>query len=162
MNRSKIFYVFLILAVLPAWWLWPGSDSNQSIETTDLAPLADRVWIDHIPKNERDKVDVFVMLEEPAIGAFSRSSAYEGEWTSFEWNMRKGLHFRMLQTQKSHKVSATIIGGDKCAPFDYCLRLKGVPRASKRYYSMEDWVINAGEDHSDARALLEKLSFPRP
>lgn len=156
-RRTKLSLSALALILL-AWWLWPQSDSaRESAQSADdLAPLANRIWIDHIPRNERDKVELFVMFEDPTVGGFSRSSAFEGDWTSFEWSLERGLRFHMLQAQKTHKVSAKITKGAQCAPFDYCLRLEGAPRAAKRYGSMEDWVITGGAEQNP-RAMLDRL-----
>jgi hypothetical protein len=159
MTRVIKYLVLLVLVVCVAWWYFCNKDQSQSSTDTqiaDMEPLIDRFWIDHMPKDERDKVDLFVMVSEPSVGGFSTSSAYEGDWSAFEWTIEKGLRIHMLQSDKDHKIKAVIIKGDGCKPFDYCLKLKGAPRGSKRYGSMEDWVINSGET-PDPRALVRGL-----
>lgn len=145
MIRSIKILVVAVLCVLVARWYWSDTNEHQAKEqwtsAETLEPLSNRIWISHMPKNERDRVELFVMLEEPTVGAFSSSSAYEGDWASFEWEYQDGLRIEMMQQQTKHKIKAIVLKGDKCAPFDFCLRLKGAPRGSKRYGSMEDWVI---------------------
>ena len=160
MTRAIKIVVLVIIVMLVARWYW--SDRNQSqpeeesLSASDLSPLSDRIWIDHMPKTERDQVDLFVILEEPTIGAFSKSSAYAGDWASFEWEYEKGLRIEMLQSQTKHKIKAKVMKGEACAPFDYCLRLKGAPRGSKRYGSMEDWVIGSNE-LPDSRSIVREV-----
>ncbi len=141
---------------LAAWWLWPSSCEKANAPAGgDFETLANRIWIDHMPTTERDKVDVFIMLDDPTLGMFSTSSAYEGDWAGFEWRLDKGLVFTMLQADKKHRVSPKLTTG-KCAPFDHCLKLKGAPRGSKTYVSMDDWVVN-GKSELDARAIVSEL-----
>ena len=158
MARAIKYLLIFLLIALVAWWYWCDEDKHQSLETqvAELEPLVDRIWIDHMPTSERDKIDVFVMLGEPSMGGFSTSSAFEGDWAAFEWGLDGGLHLRMLQTDKKHKIKASIVKGAGCEPFDYCLRLKGAPRGSKKYGSMEDWVVN-GNETPDPRALVQEL-----
>lgn len=160
MTRAIKIVVIVIILVFVARWYWSdkseGPAEEQWLSASDLSPLSDRIWIDHIPKTERDQVDLFIILEEPTIGAFSRSSAYAGDWASFEWEYEKGLRIEMLQSQTKHKIKAKVMKGEACAPFDYCLRLKGTPRGSKRYGSMEDWVIGSNE-LPDSRSVVQRI-----
>lgn len=164
MSRAIKYVVIFLLIVLVAWWYWCSDKESESqsqvTQIEELEPLVDRLWIDHIPTTEREKVDLFLMLQEPTIGVFSKSSAYEGDWASFEWGLDGGLHLVMLQNEKKHKIKASILKGPGCAPFDYCMKLKGAPRGSKKYGSMEDWVINANE-LPDARTLMRDLQLPQ-
>ena len=161
MSKAIKYILVLVLIVFVAWWYWSNDKESESqiTQIEELEPLVDRLWIDHIPTTEREKVDFFLMLQEPTIGVFSKSSAYEGDWASFEWGLDGGLHLVMLQNDKKHKLKASILKGAACAPFDYCLKLKGAPRGSKRYGSMEDWVINSNE-LPDPRAMMRDLLLP--
>ena len=66
----------------------------------------------------------------------------------------------MLQSDKSHKSRASITKGSPCAPFDYCMRLKGAPRGSKTYVSMEEWVIEPQSDFNPQQ-IVKTLAFDR-
>tara|TARA_R110002096_G_scaffold408075_3_gene607078 strand:- start:57405 stop:57893 length:489 start_codon:yes stop_codon:yes gene_type:complete len=141
--------------VLAAWWFWPSpEEANDNGGNFDV--LANRIWIDHIPTNERDKISVFILFDDPTFGGFSTSSAFEGDWTAFEWSLDKGLKIHMLQADKKHHLKPKIASGAACAPFDHCLTLKGAPRGPKKYGSMEDWVVN-GQAEFDVRETIAAL-----
>ena len=166
-RKSPVLPLLVLASLIAAIALWPSGDEaaqkdSQQIEilsTEDMSPLSNRIWIDRIPKDERTKIDVFLMFEEPTLGGFSRSSAYEGDWTTFEWEFSKGLHFHMLQSQKRHKITASVTKGASCKVFDYCLTIKGAPRGAKHYGSMEDWIIDEA-DQSTPSHLVDQLFFP--
>ena len=157
MSKTRTALLAALTLVLAAWWLWP-SQANNSIDTSggDFDTLANRIWIDHIPTNERDKINVFILFDDPTFGGFSKSSAYEGDWANFEWSLDQGLVFHMLQADKKHRVHPKIASGAACAPFDHCLTLKGAPRGPKKYGSMEDWVVNAQAEF-DVRETIAAL-----
>lgn len=156
-NPALLLTSGLLVAAL-AWAFWPSSslevEPNKGLDKV----LVNRVWIDSIPTKERDKVDVFLMIDEGNFGVFSKSSAYEGDWSAFAWSMQKGLRLHMLQSDKTHKVRAEITSGARCAPFDYCLNIKGAPRGAKRYGSMEDWIITS-DDEANPQELVQDLFF---
>lgn len=147
--------------VIAAWWLWPSSTESTASEDAksaggDFDVLANRVWIDHMPTSERDKINVFVLFDEPTFGVFSESSSFEGNWGAFEWSLDKGLVLHMLQEGSKHRVHPKVASGAACAPFDYCLKLKGAPRGPKKYISMEEWVVN-GQEQFDVRSTISEL-----
>lgn len=159
MNLKKITLVSTILLLATAWYCWPNSD-DESTRVSDGAMeqlLVNRIWIDKIPTTERDKIDVFVMIDDPQIGAFSKSSSFEGEWAMFEWDLSEGFRLRMLQTDTNHKLKAMVMKDPKrCAPFDYCLKLRGAPKGVKKYGSMEDWII---PNHVDYKEFVQSKIF---
>lgn len=155
--RTRNALLAALALVLAAWWLWPSQD-NKSVAPSggDFDVLANRIWIDHIPTNERDKINVFILFDDPTFGGFSKSSAYEGDWAAFEWSLDKGLVLHMMQADTKHRVRPKITSGASCAPFDHCLKLKGTPRGPKKYGSMEDWVVN-GQSEFDVRDTIKAL-----
>ena len=159
-SRSALFA--LLAVVLTAWWFWPSSECKNVMPAGgDFDTLAIRIWIDHIPANERDKINVFLLLDDPTIGVFSKSSAYEGDWSSFEWSLDKGLVLTMLQAGTKHRVHPKVASGAVCAPFDHCLKLKGAPLGAKKYGSMEDWVLD-GQQNLDVRDIVTELLANEP
>jgi len=153
MNKKRAIVAVCAIAA-GAWW-YCGSD--ESAESADSGPtLVDQVWIDQVPITEKDKVSVFAMLSEARIGIYNQSSAYEGEFSLFEFKQRKGkLLLTMLQTDKTHKLSYKI-SNKGCGPmFDYCLEVKGAPRGPVTYGTMRDWVIDSSE--GDAQSLNNQV-----
>lgn len=159
MSHIKTASLVSAFALLAAWQLWPSSDSHEALRGDQLSTLVNRVWIDAIPSNERDLVDVFAMLDEQQIGLFSKNSAFQGDWSAFGWRNKSkgGLVFVSLQDDSHHHVTAKVRKGEVCAPFDYCLKLKGAPRGAKSYGSMEDWIITDNALPNDAS--IKELFF---
>jgi len=58
----------LLAAVVLAAATFAAVRHGSHHQTSDLA--FDRLWLDHIPRGERDQVEVFVAVDEHAIGQF--------------------------------------------------------------------------------------------
>ena len=156
---KKVWTGVVAFGLVVAWYALRGGSHDGAVGAAKLPPeLVNRVWIDALPTSAKQKVDVFLMIEEPRLGQFVRTSAYEGDYAVFEWRARdgKGVELVMLQTDKTHRVGFQVSTGE-CDPFDYCLKVKGAPRGAKRYYSMQDWVIEPGRN----LALDDVQSFLR-
>jgi len=110
--------------------------------------VQDRVWLDHMPRNDRDTVNVFAVLTQQPIGVFESASFWKGSHEAFRYE-QKGDEIRMLFPQSGDKETITVTAYE-CSDggFDYCLDVKGGTHAVKRYYSREEWVI----DSTDALA----------
>lgn len=150
-RGKKIIIIVIGLAAL-AWFLWPQGATTTDGPELD-SELVNRVWIGHVPTSMTDKIDILAMVEDPRMGVFQNSSAYEGDFSVFEWrhvgdDERGKLRLNMLQTQRTHKMKYRVSNRD-CGRFDLCVRIKGAPRGAKRYFSMEDWVIE-GSNLDDA------------
>lgn len=140
-------------------WLWPSSSPQQVADGSGHEVL-NRVWIERLPTTPRDKINTLLIIEDPAIGIFQSTSAYEGEFTLFQWQQgdRGELRIHMLQTDKHYKLRARV-SERGCEGFDLCLTVKGAPRGPKKYVSMRDWVIGGGELHPEVtQELLRELS----
>jgi hypothetical protein len=119
--------------------------------------VENRLWIDHMPRTERDTIQVFLTLDEEAIGTFQATSAWKGAYEVFQYEGHGGeLRIVYPQTGDRETVRAK---ATKCreAGFDYCLEMSGGTRGVKRYYSMEDWEIGSLRD---ADAKLKALGTP--
>ena len=144
-NKGKTIIIIVIGAVALAWLLWPSS-APSTAEQGLGDELVNRIWIDRLPKSATEKINVFVMIDDPQVGAFQTTSAYEGDFTVFEWRQGESGKIRvfMLQTEKTHKIRARVSNKD-CGRFDLCMKLKGAPRGPKGYFSMSDWVIDSAD-----------------
>jgi hypothetical protein len=116
--------------------------------------LQDRVWIDHVPRNDRDVINVFVAVSDQSVGAFNQASAWRGAYEGFRYEA-SGDELRLLfpQTGDRERVTAKArkcdVGG-----MDYCLEVSGSSRGVKRYYSRKGWEIDRVDDiPSRIRAL---------
>jgi hypothetical protein len=156
----------LVLAVISTcafagWRVLRGGDGGGGDEASaalDDSKLAlDRIWIDHVPKDERDQISVFVAITDEPIGIFQTTSVWKGHFEMFRYAAR-GTELRILYPQdndRDHvKVKATRCGE---GGFDYCLELEGATRGVSRYYSRKGWEIDGATRPEQLRARVEAL-----
>ena|ERR1700733_13012815 len=113
------------------------------------------VWIDHMPKNERDVVNVFVALTEQPVGGFNATSMWRGSFEAFRYEL-SGDDMRIVYPQNGDRDKVRV-RAKECDDrgMDYCLELDGASRGVKNYYSREGWEI---ETLDQAKALVAKLT----
>lgn len=116
--------------------------------------VRDRVWIDHMPRNEREPIQTLVILKKQAGGVFNTASRWAGKYEVFRYEMQGG-RIRMMfpQTGDRDDVRATASKCDERG-MDYCLTLDGNSRGAHKYYSREGWDVRSLDD---ARAKIETL-----
>jgi len=119
------------------------------------ALLEDRLWVDRVPSNDRDVINVFVTLGERSLGAFQAASAWRGTYEGFRYES-SGDELRMLFPQTGDKERATA-RARKCdvRGMDYCLELSGTSRGVTRYFSRKGWEIDRLDQ---VRPLVESLA----
>src|SRR5690349_15416482 len=117
----------IVLAALSvaAVFAWP-SHHEKSI-------LKDRLWIDHMPRGERDTIDVFAVITRQPIGTFQKTSAWQGSYETFKVVARTCNERGM----------------------DFCLEISGASRGAKKYYSREGWEIG---DTNEIEAKLAAIA----
>ncbi len=124
--------------------------------------LKDRVWIDHMPKNERDKLNVFVALTprprqgpQGPFGIFESVSMWEGHFEAFRYESQ-GEEMRIVFGQTGDKETLTV-KASKCdvQGMDYCLDISGNSRGVGRYYSKRGWEVRTVDE---AQALTTTLA----
>lgn len=156
MKKKSIVLVVIVACAL-AWFFLRSNDSDRNAMDVP-ADLVNRVWVDRVPEKAEQKVDVLVMLGEPKLGQFLRTSVFEGDFAVFEWSEQGGrLQIVLLQSKAKHKMTASVSRKD-CGGFDYCMKVKGAPRGAARYVSMEDWVV---EPQQQGFGLADTQQFVR-
>lgn len=144
--------VLLIAAAGIAAGAWLFSGGDDEVATRADVGWENRLWIDKLPSTPKEKINAMVAVDDPRIGVFQKTSAYEGDFTVFAWRGDGDkVTIEMLQTDSRHNLRMKVSDGD-AGPFDYALRVKGAPRGPKKYYSMKDWVVSGTIAH-DRRAL---------
>lgn len=108
--------------------------------------VQDRAWLDHMPRNDRDSVNVFAVLTQQPVGIFQAASFWRGQYEAFRYE-QKGDEIRIVFPQTGDKETITVTAYE-CSDggFDYCLDVKGASHGVKRYYSREEWVIDSPAD----------------
>lgn len=120
--------------------------------TSQAHLVRDRVWLDHMPRNDRDTVNVFAVLSRQPVGVFQATSGWKGNFEAFRYE-QNGDEIRIVYPQTGDKEKL-VVRARECNEkgMDYCLDIEGGSRGVKRYYSREEWVI---ENTGDIQTLLE-------
>jgi hypothetical protein len=131
-----------------------------SSETKTEAPVVqdgeqlvlDRIWIDHIPKNDRDTIHVFAAISEEPFGVFQAASTWKGNYELFRYEA-KGNELKVVYPQSNDKETVKH-NARRCSEnqMDFCLELSG-GKGVKRYYSRKGWEI---ENVTSARELADR------
>ena len=132
-----------LLVVVSSWFAWRTFRSAD--RDRDRVTVADRIWIDHLPSNDRDPVNAFIVLTEEPVGIFQQASVWRGAFELFRWE-GKGDQLRVVypQTGDRETIRARATRCDDRG-MDYCLELAGSSHGVQRYYSRKGWEID-GQD----------------
>lgn len=155
MKKALVLTAALVAATYGTVSWIKGGDAPAVNKPAEVSVL-DRVWIDHIPRNDRDIINVFVAITEEPFGVFQAGSQWTGKFELFRYEVAGGqLRIHYPQTGEHDKVSTS---ARKCdvRGFDYCLDLGGASRGVKNYFSMEGWEIDA-RDPAAVRARVDQL-----
>lgn len=117
--------------------------------------LVDRFWIDHMPRSEREMVNVFVMFSEHKIGVFDVRSAWTGAFEAFKYSRGDGkldVVFPQTGTKEQYSVKVRTCSTDG---MDYCLDIDGGKHGVQHYYSKKKWVVR---DVAGEQQLVGQLS----
>jgi hypothetical protein len=134
---------------------WMRHDAPAAKQNASLA--MNRIWIDHIPRNDRDVFQVFVAITDDPFGIFQGLSQWTGKYELFN-HETSGDQMRIVYPQTNEKEKVTT-KATKCSvnDFDFCLELSGATRGVKKYYSMEGWEIEAKATPEQVEAKLASL-----
>ncbi len=121
----------------------------------------DRIWIDHIPRGERDTVEVFVAIRSESIGVFQQASQWRGAHELFKFEAQ-GDQLRLVYPHTGDKDRVTA-RARACSEggFDYCLDLAGARKGAKRYFSLEGWEIEGAHGVRELEARIQALLAAR-
>lgn len=159
MKKAILLLVSVLLAVGALWSWMRGSTPDAA--TLDSRLMADRVWIDHIPRNERDTIRVFIAVSEHSVGVFQATSQWRGAYEAFRYEAQGG-ELRLVFPQSGNRETVKV-KARRCdeSGFDFCLELDGASRGVKRYFSRKGWEIDGAATRSsgalDDRAIIDAI-----
>jgi hypothetical protein len=139
--KKAVLLVIAVVVVVVSLWSW-----KHTARPGENRLVVDRIWIDHIPRGERDTIRVFALVSEHSIGVFQATSQWRGAYEAFRYEAGGGeLRLVFPQTGDRETVRAK---ARRCSEggMDFCLELDGASRGAKRYYSREGWEIGGGHD----------------
>lgn len=127
-----------------AYELWTCGGSAQD----SMKHLANQVWIERLPENDRDQIHHLWLIEEgrDRFGAFGRSSTWRHFLEVFMWQREQNrLTLHLPQDRVRVDLTARVweCEGEAPAPFELCLEIKGQNGRTSNYYSRYEWAIDA-------------------
>ncbi|HEY1556673.1 MAG TPA: hypothetical protein VGF94_17680 [Kofleriaceae bacterium] len=149
----KLVLVVVIAGLGFGAWKWHARATARATHG-EAKLVQNRLWIDHVPKNDRDTFQVFATLSDEGIGIFQATSAWKGGYEAFQYEAN-GDELRAVypQTGDKEKLHAT---ARRCndGGMDYCLELSGSSRGVQKYYSLEGWELDSlADEQAQVRAL---------
>jgi hypothetical protein len=124
--------------------------------------VTDHVWIDHMPKHDRELLHVLIALthngHENNIGFIQFGSRWHAQFDGFRFE-KKGNDLAVEFPQNSWRATwHTKVSHCSVGDFNLCLEITA-PRGTFHYFSRDDWEIG----NADAgRALADKLLNEAP
>jgi len=136
--------------------------AHRDHATDGKAQVTDRLWIDHMPKHDRDLLKVFIALshsgDEDNIGFLQYGSRWHAEFNGFRFE-RKGDDLAVEFPQNSWKATwHTKVTRCSVGDFTLCMEVTA-PRGTFHYFSRDEWEIG---NEDAARALEAKLLHAAP
>lgn len=152
-NRNKLIAFALVGACsFGAWKV--GALLFGDAQGTEHA--VNRIWIDHVPRDDRDMINHFILLDHPQgkFGAIGRSSQWRHMIDVFRWRLKGKeleLFFPQEQVRGSVEIETWECEGEAPAPFQLCMKMTNKQGRSWLFYSREDWEVKP-------RKLAESLA----
>lgn len=139
----------------------PVRDAAHDGGAHDAKLLQDRVWLERLPKHDKDRVEVFVALSakkggrQGPVGAFEKISMWEGHFQAFRYES-DGPTMRVIFPQTGATETLTV-KATRCkeADMDFCLDISGNGRGAHRYYSRRGMEIRSLDE---AEATIRSLA----
>ena len=154
---KKLAIIAALAAAAVAAYKWEHRTSARdaaAVEAQDARLVKDRIWIDHMPRSDRDAVQIFVALSRQPVGVFQQASQWKGTYEGFRFEAQ-GEEMRIVypQTGDKEKVRAR---ATRCKErgMDYCLELEGSSHGVKKYYSREGWDVRSLDEE---RARVDEI-----
>jgi hypothetical protein len=153
MKKSLALVVVASVAVVSVWSLKRAGE--PAVAANRL--LADRIWIDHIPRSDKDTINVFAVISEHAAGAFQATSQWRGNYEVFRYEAH-GADLRLVYPQTGDR-EAVRAKARRCTDqgMNFCLEIEGASLGVKKYYSRDGWEIGRGASLDAVKQRVEVL-----
>jgi hypothetical protein len=153
MKKPVLLVIVVAVAAVSVWSFRRGGE--PAVTANRL--VADRIWIDHVPRNDRDTINVFAAISEHSAGVFQATSQWRGSFEVFRYEASGG-ELRLIYPQTGDR-EAVRAKARRCSEqkMDFCLEIDGASRGVKNYYSREGWEIGAHADLAAVKRRIEAL-----
>jgi hypothetical protein len=146
--------LLLVLAVgAGAWWLSHRDDGRTK-------RLVNQIWIERMPRHERDMVWAGVLVEEgkDRMGAVVHGSKWRAHSDLLLWRLDGNLlHTRFPQDNRRFDFKARTweCAGKVPEPFELCLELERAGRVL-RFYSRKEWELGSKDLPAGLSGLVDR------
>lgn len=165
MAQRRSPWLVVLIAAGTAYGAWKVASALFGDDAVDSVRLANQVWLDRMPRDDRDMVVNLILVErdQRRVGAVARASRWRAQVEGLLWareGNRVRMHFPQDHKRAVFAARAWNCAGEAPRPFELCLELRrqrdGAPRPL-RFYSRKDWVVRPHGD--SARALAGEPPF---
>ena len=138
--RKLIVLLLIVIGVYFLWRWWNGPD--QSVADRGQKLFYDRLWVDHLPKDERDELQAFAAITDEPIGIFQKASAWRANYELFRYEPAGDGKATLLypQTREKERIAYRATQCNEKG-FDFCLEVTGNSRGTRRYFSQKGWEL---------------------
>ena len=157
-TRAKVVLAGVLMAGSVMAWKARTPHAVHAADSESQALVVDRIWIDHMPETQRDKVQVFVAFAQDRIGVFSQSSQWEGAHELFRFR-QDGDALRVVfpQSDKKESIATAAKHCERDDGMTYCLDLGGSSHGVKHYYSQEGWDLRGVHSEAEVRTRIQSV-----
>jgi hypothetical protein len=159
MKWGRVKKIVLVAVVIYLVWKFL-SGLIGGPETAGADHLINQLWIERLPKDQRDHVHHVLLAEirKQHFGHVGYSSAFHIDSNAVQWRIERDtltLHYMQADKVRNYRVRTWDCGREAPKPFNICLELDGDGKR-ERYYSRDDWKIR--DMPSDAPPLVIELA----
>jgi hypothetical protein len=136
---KKLLVVAALAGTAVVGWRWRHEPAAATEDTIEGILVANRFWVDHFPKSEKDTVRVFALWTPESFGVFADQNRWRVELERFRYEI-KGDTVHALFPLSGTREDLTL-NASRCreADWDFCLEVRGSSHGTKRYYSRLGW-----------------------
>jgi hypothetical protein len=147
MSKHSNKLIALTLVGACSFGVWKLGSALLSDETQGTEHAVNQLWIDHMPRDDRDMITHFVMVDHPQgkFGALGHSSQWRHMVDVFRWKLsgsKLELFFPQDRARGEVQIETWECEGEAPAPFELCMKMTNKQGRSFMLYSREEWEIN--------------------
>jgi hypothetical protein len=158
-NSNKLIALALVGAC--SFGAWKLGSALLSDEAQGTEHAVNQLWIDHMPRDDRDMITHLVILDHPQgkFGALGRSSQWRHMVEIFRWRLsgnKLSLAFPQDRARADVQIETWECAGEAPAPFELCMKMTNKQGRSWVFYSREEWEINPRDAAESLADIVEE------
>lgn len=161
MSKDHNKLIALALVGACSFGVWKAGQAllaDDEAQGTEHA--VNQVWIDHIPRDDRDMITHFVLIDhrDGQFGAIGDSSQWRHIIDVFRWQLQRDtlrLYFPQERARGEVKIRTWRCEGEAPAPFELCLELTTKNGRRVAFYSRDEWKIEPHDVNDSIEDIVE-------